>query len=70
MDLVEVGKNGYLLEVGDREQLEACLEKLLDEPELIARMGEHSRWVIDNRYNINTYMENVVAAVEYAAERR
>ena len=67
VDLVEVGKNGYLLEVGDREQLEACLAKLLDEPGLIARMGEHSRWVIDNRYNINTYMENVVAAVEYAA---
>ena len=70
VDLVEVGKNGYLLEVGDREQLEACLEKMLEEPGLIARMGDHSRWVIDNRYNINTYMENVVAAVEYAAERR
>jgi hypothetical protein len=42
---------------------------MLDEPGLIARMGDHSRWVIDNRYNINTYMENVVAAVEYAAGR-
>lgn len=67
VDLVEVGKNGYLLDVGDRGQLEACLEKMLAEPGLIARMGEHSRWVIDNKYNINTYMENVFAAVRFAA---
>jgi glycosyltransferase involved in cell wall biosynthesis len=66
VDLVEEGMNGYLLPVGDRDVLEARLEEILDDPERLERMSAHSRWVIDNRYNIHTYMENVAAAVRYA----
>ena len=66
VDLVEEGANGYLLPVGDRQALEERLDRLLSDPALLARMSAHSRWVIDHRYNIHTYMENVVAAIDYA----
>jgi glycosyltransferase involved in cell wall biosynthesis len=71
VDLVEEGKNGYLLPVGDRGKLEACLDMLLSDPRTLESMKRHSRWMIENRFNIHTYMENVVAAVDYAyTERR
>ncbi len=66
VDLVEEGANGYLLPVGDRQALEARLDQILSDPELLAQMSAHSRWVIEHRYNIHSYMENVVAAIDYA----
>jgi glycosyltransferase involved in cell wall biosynthesis len=70
VDLVEQGKNGFLLDTGDLDQLEACLEEMLSQPQSIEQMGEHSRWIVDNRYNIDSYMQNVVAAVHYAHASR
>ena len=66
VDLVEEGANGYLLPVGDRDALEARLDEMLSDPQRLERMSAHSRQVIERRYNINTYMQNVVAAVKYA----
>lgn len=69
VDLVEVGKNGYILPVGDRAALEECLASMLVDPERLKSMGRHSQWIIKHRYNIHTYMENVVSALEYACRR-
>lgn len=66
LDLVETGRNGYLVGVGDVPALTSTLEGMLADREQLARMGAHSRWIIDHKYNINTYMANVVAALEYA----
>ncbi len=66
VDLVETGKNGYILPVGDRAALEQCLASLLDDPQRLTLMAQHSRWIIEHRYNIHTYMENVVSALEFA----
>ena len=32
-------------------------------------MGEHSRAIIEQEHNINTYMENLVTALLYGAAR-
>lgn len=66
LDLVEVGRNGYIVGVGDFAGLTRALQGMLSNRELLASMAAHSRWIIDNRYNINTYMTNVVAALDYA----
>lgn len=70
VDLVEQGKNGFVLPLGDQQALEKCLLDLLEHPEQIEAMGAHSRWIIDHRYNIHTYMENVVRSLEYAHATR
>lgn len=69
VDLVEDGKNGYILPVGDLDKLETALDGMLADPDGLRAMGEHSRWIIDHKHNINTYMANVVAALRYAASR-
>ena len=66
LDLVESGRNGYIVGVGDVTELTNKLTSMLADRELLDRMGAHSRWIIDHKYNINTYMANVVAALEYA----
>jgi glycosyltransferase involved in cell wall biosynthesis len=67
VDLVEEGENGFLLPTGDRDTLADRLDELAGDRERLAAMGRHSRWIIENRFNIHTYMENVVAALECAA---
>jgi len=69
VDLVEPGRNGYILPLGDQQAFEQTLAELLDDPEKARAMGQHSRWIIENRYNIHTYMENVVRALEFACRR-
>lgn len=68
-DLVEPGKNGFLLSEGDRDQLHSTLNELLSDPAMLKQMGNHSRWIIEHKFNIRTYMDNVIAAIRYAAAR-
>ncbi|MCZ6783056.1 MAG: glycosyltransferase family 4 protein [Proteobacteria bacterium] len=70
VDLVEEGRNGYLLTPGDRQGLEARLDELLSAPHRLDAMKAHSRWIIENRFNIDTYMESVVDALGYALTGR
>jgi len=67
IDLIEEDGNGHLLPVGDCGALERCLEDLLSNPDKRKRFGDRSRWLIENRYNIGAYMQNVIAAVRHAA---
>jgi glycosyltransferase involved in cell wall biosynthesis len=69
-DLVEEGGNGWLFRRGDRGELRRHLERLAADAELRRRMGERSRWIIQNRYNIQSFMQNLVGALEYAAAGR
>lgn len=41
-DLVEDGKNGYVVPVGAREELARCLARIVSEPEIARSMGRHS----------------------------
>jgi glycosyltransferase involved in cell wall biosynthesis len=69
VDLVQQGRNGFLLPPAEPDQLEARLESLLTDPEQLRRMGEESRSIIQHEHNIGTYMENLVAALRYATHR-
>ena len=41
--------------------------KLLSDETRLREMGAHSRRIIEERCNIDTYMENLVAALDYTA---
>lgn len=66
LDLVEPGENGDLFQVGDARSLERSLEGLLVDRDRLRKMGERSRWIIDHRFNINSYMTNVIDALRFA----
>ncbi len=68
IDLVEPGKNGYLLPVGDRNTLIQHLDEILITPGLLNSMKSHSQWIIRHRHNIHTYMEQVIGALQYATQ--
>lgn len=70
VDLIEDGANGRILKSGDVSGLTSCLDAFLSDTARLRQMGAHSRWIIEHRYNIHTYMENVVAALRRACELR
>ena len=69
-DLVEEGRNGFILSPGDTAALEARLEDMLSDPKRLREMGQHGRRLIEDRYNIGAYMQKVFEAIEYTARER
>ncbi len=63
VDLIRAGENGYIVTLGDLDRMETCLSELLRDPDRCRAMGESSRRLIDERYNINTYMDQLVSAL-------
>ncbi|MCT7952755.1 glycosyltransferase family 4 protein [Ancylothrix sp. C2] len=45
-ELIEEGKNGYIFDPRDPQALAETMQRLLDDPELIASMGERSQQII------------------------
>lgn len=50
-ELVRDGVNGFLVPVGDRARAASCLEALVADPELRARMGAAGRQLVEERYS-------------------
>ncbi len=72
LDLIEDGRSGHIVETGDLAQLERCLGEMLAGDLRLEEMGAAGRRIIDERHDIGSYMEKLVAALEFAAgaERR
>jgi glycosyltransferase involved in cell wall biosynthesis len=69
LDLIEEGRNGYRFARGDQSALEARIGELLADPARRRAMGAHSRRLVDERYNIDAFMENLVASLTWASAR-
>jgi glycosyltransferase involved in cell wall biosynthesis len=48
------GHNGYLVPVKDAHALAEAMQKFIDEPELIAKMGRAARQVAMDKFDVNT----------------
>lgn len=46
--------NGFLVDVGDAQQIADAIEKFILEPKLIKTMGENSYKIVRNKYNVNS----------------
>ena len=47
------GKNGYLVPVRSVDALAEAMARFVEEPELAARMGAHSRQLAVEKYDVN-----------------
>jgi glycosyltransferase involved in cell wall biosynthesis len=65
-DLIERGSNGYILPEGDIETLAGTIDRLLDDPEALAAMGQRSLEIIQTRHNVNSYFAGIVRAIRTA----
>lgn len=52
-ELVEDGETGFLVEPGNAAELAAAIQRLLDDPALAARMGEHGREKIGREFRLD-----------------
>jgi glycosyltransferase involved in cell wall biosynthesis len=66
--IVQDGVNGFVIEPGDASQLAQAMRKLFD-PELRARMGSHSREIVDRYCRMDLEVQGYLEAIERGAAR-
>ena len=67
-DLVEDGKNGYIVDPYDKEQLCGCIRALLHDEKLAGRMGEYSQHILD-RFSFAQVSKGFWDAFAYVEEK-
>lgn len=65
-ETVEEGVNGFLVPVRDVPALVAAIERFLEEPALIARMGRESRSLAEQRFDVHQINARMLAAMGLA----
>ena len=66
-DLVENGRNGYLLEPGNARQLRELMDQLLAEPCRLEQMSNASLGIVEHKVNLERMVDIFVTAVNTAA---
>lgn len=56
--LIEDGRNGFLFESENVDDLADKLQRLLSDPTLARRMGEESRRIVEEKFSSEKYVEN------------
>lgn len=62
-DVIEDGKNGFLFECGDAEDLAVKMEKLLSDENLRIEMGQRGKEVVDEKFSSHRYVQNFSAMI-------
>ena len=65
-DLIEDGKNGFIVENRNVEALRAALKKILADDRLMQSMGERSRRILDERFTCEKMFTGFKEAIEHA----
>ena len=58
-DIVEVGRNGFLVEVGDKEDMAHAVTSLLQDEQMRCRMGQRGREIVKERFRMDICVENL-----------
>jgi len=69
-DLIMQGKNGFVVEEANTEQLHLAMKKILSDEKLAKRMGKKSLEIIKNKFTIDNMVEGFVKAIEYAKHKQ
>ena len=69
LDLVAQGQNGYIVEVGRPDLLAERTLRLLQDHDLLQKMKQRSREIIETQHNVHTYLAGIRAAIDYAASK-
>lgn len=62
-DLIEEGKNGYIIDPYNEEKFAACIEKLLENSELTKEMQQHSDKIIE-KFRFSNIAKGYMEAIE------
>ncbi len=62
-DLIEEGKNGFILKTDTVEELAENMEKFLADQAMAKRFGIHSREIVENKINISRKVQTFVGAI-------
>lgn len=65
-ETVEHGKNGWLVPPRDSQALAEKMCSFLESPELIEKMGQHSREMAETRFTVQHVAEHMLSAMEIA----
>ncbi|MEJ7562733.1 MAG: glycosyltransferase family 4 protein [Ilumatobacteraceae bacterium] len=68
-ELVRSTEAGLMFEPGDAEQLASCIARILDEPELAQRLGDHASAMLTERYSWETIATSTVEWYEATRAR-
>ena len=62
-EVIEDGVNGFLVPPGDADSLKTALDRFLDEPRLVKKMGEAARTSIDDRFSPGTFQQTIQSLI-------
>ena len=62
-EVIEDGVNGFLVPPGDADSLKTALDRFLDEPRLVKKMGEAARTTIDDRFSPGTFQQTIQSLI-------
>lgn len=65
-DLVQEGKNGFLVPAGDVDSLSHAIQKCLQDREILRQMGHESLRIVREEFNLETMENAFLRALEYA----
>lgn len=57
------GDNGFLVPVKSVDELVEAMQRFIDKPELVAQMGERSRQVAENKYDVDKVNQVMLSAM-------
>lgn len=63
-ELVEHNKTGYLVEIGNVEQIKNAVIKLYENPELTQEMGKNARKKAETQYNRDVFYKSIIEIYE------
>jgi glycosyltransferase involved in cell wall biosynthesis len=65
-DLIQDGVNGYVVKDGDSVGLSNAIKRLLENPDLLRKMGLESKRIVDNYFTFDKMVEGVHDATKYS----
>ena len=70
VDLIDEGQNGFCIPPNDVDVLTERMINVLQSPDRLKQMGDHSLKIIRERANIGGYFNELLSAIYYALEHR
>ena len=69
-DLVEDGRNGFLVQPGDAKALAAAIKRLLIDKELAGEMGSRGRKMVDEKFSSDIMVRSIEEVYRHLLTRK
>jgi glycosyltransferase involved in cell wall biosynthesis len=69
-EMILPGENGYIIKAENVEELSKVLDEIIINPELRLKMGELSKEILNNNYNVHNMTKGFISAIEYCLKKQ